>query len=67
MQSQSFHIYSHTYTRACGPYIGLEGEPNLLKKLEGKGYNLKMYKRYIHDILVIVEGGEGKGQEAKKE
>jgi len=51
---------------ASGAHAGLEGEPKLLEKLEGKGYNLKMYKRYIYDIFVIVEGGVGKGREAEK-
>ena len=44
----------------------LVGERILLEKLEGEGYELKMYKIYIDDIFAIVEGGVGKGPETEK-
>jgi hypothetical protein len=38
----------------------------MLEKLQGEGFKVKMYKRYIDDIFAMVEGGVGKSSEAEK-
>jgi len=54
---------------ASGPIADitvLVGERIMLEKLQGEGFKVKMYKRYIDDIFAMVEGGVGKSLEAEK-